>query len=263
MTEKEPQFLDVGSSAHRRRIAYVSEPACRPDGLGILWFIGLKSDMKSTKAMALREWARARGLGFTAFDYSGHGLSSGLFEEATVGDWLEEASAIFDRVTKGPQILIGSSTGAHIALLLLRDCLRGHKERAQRIKGLVLIAPAWDVTELIWSELPEDAKAEILSKGIWHRSSEYDPKGYPITRKLIEEGRNHLISRAPFDPGRPIDVLQGLQDQDVPATHARRLKDALPGNWLRFTEVPDGEHRLSRPEDLERLFNLVERHLSP
>ena len=263
MTDDEPQFLDVGSPLRRRRIAYLSQPSRRPDGLGILWFIGLKSDMKSTKAVALLEWARGRGLGFTRFDYSGHGQSGGPFEEATVGDWLEEAAAVFDCVARGPQILVGSSTGAHMALLLLRKCLADRDDGAGRIRGLVLIAPAWDVTELIWNELPAEAQAEVLSKGVCYRPSEYDPRGYPITRKLIEEGRNHLIAGSPFDPGRPIDVLQGLQDRDVPAEYVRRLKDILPGNRVRITEVPDGEHRLSRPQDLTLLFSLVERHLSP
>lgn len=263
MTDQEPQFLDVGSGPRQRRVAYRVEPSRRSDRCGIMWFIGLKSDMQSTKALALQVWALERGLGFTRFDYSGHGQSSGDFQDATIGDWLEEATSLFLRRTTGPQILVGSSTGAHIALLLLRQFLLNDAEAYRRIKGVVLIAPAWDVTELIWSELPDDARSEILSKGVWHRPSEYDPKGYPITRTFFEDGRRHLIAGAPFDPGCRIDVLQGLQDRDVPAAYARRLGDLLLGDRVRFTEVPDGEHRLSRPQDLALLYQLVEGHLSP
>ena len=262
MTERQPQFLEVGEGAHRRRIAHIAEPASKPGGTGLLWLIGLKSDMASTKALALAEWTKARGLGFTRFDYSGHGQSGGDFEAATVGDWLEEATAIFKETTRGPQILAGSSTGAHIALLLLRHLMSSDAKAARRIKGLVLIAPAWDVTELIWNEIGAEARAEIMSNGVWHRPSDYDPKGYPITRRFIEDGRMHLIATDPFDPGRPIDVLQGLEDRDVPAAYARRLANVLRGDWVRYTEVADGEHRLSRPEDLALLYQLIERQVT-
>ncbi len=254
----EPQYLDVGEGAARRRIAYLSAPSKAPGGAGILWLIGLKSDMASTKAAALAEWTVARGVGMTRFDYSGHGLSGGDFEDATIGDWLEEAEAVFTRVTTGPQIVVGSSTGGHIALLLLRRLMKGKPVEAARLKGLVLIAPAWDLTEeLMWNVFPEAARREIMEKGVWRRPSPYDPAGYAITRKFIEEGRNHLLARQPFDPGRPIAILQGAKDIDVPLQHARELASFLEGGWVTFTEVPDGEHRLSRPEDLDLLYGLI------
>lgn len=257
MTASEPQFLEVGTAPNMRRIAYRHEAAQRDGAPGILWLIGLKSDMESTKAAALAAWARERGLGMTRFDYSGHGRSGGDFASATIGDWIEEAVAVFKHIAKGPQLLVGSSTGAHIALMLLKRLMQEAPEQADRIKGLVLIAPAWDVSELIWHELPDTAKADVMSKGLWVRPSAYDPAGYPITRQFIEEGRKHLIEGAPFDPGRRIDVLQGLQDQDVPPAHARALNDKLRGDWVRMTEVPDGDHRLAREEDLAKLYALI------
>lgn len=262
MSDTEPQFLDVGEGETRRRIAYLTAPPRTPGAPGLFWLIGLKSDMVSTKAEALAAWTAARGLGMTRFDYSGHGRSGGRFEDATIGDWLEEAEAVFTRVTKGPQIVIGSSTGAHVALLLLRRLMQGSPADAARIGGVVLIAPAWDLTEeLMWKVFPPEARTEIMDKGVWYRPSPYDPVGYPITRRFIEEGRNHLLGRRPFDPGRPVAILQGLQDVDVPPEHARELASFLTGGWVTLTEVPDGEHRLSRPEDLELLYGLIEGQL--
>jgi pimeloyl-ACP methyl ester carboxylesterase len=257
----QPQFLTVGSGARERRIAYRRLDPARPGACDVLWLIGLKSDMDSTKATALADWCAKRGLGCTRFDYSGHGRSGGPFEDATTGDWLEEAEAITTRVTSGPLVVVGSSTGAHIALTLLKRLMESRPDEAARIVGLVLIAPAWDVTELIWRELPVSAKTDVMEKGLWVRPSAYDPAGYPITKRFIEEGRRHLLAGAGFDPGRPIDVLFGLQDKDVPPAHARALAEVLSGSHVRFTEVPDGDHRLARPEDLALLFALIERQL--
>lgn len=259
MSSGEPQFLDVGDGSERRQIAYLTSPSPAPDGLGLIWMIGLKSDMVSTKATALADWAPANGFGLTRFEYSGHGSSSGEFTEATIGDWLEESRDVFTKVTHGRQILIGSSTGGHLALLLLRDLIRRDPTAADRIAAIVLIAPAWDLTEeLMWKKLPAEAQREIMEKGVTYRPSEYgDP--YPITRKFIEEGRNHLFKGEPFDPGRPVIILQGLLDPDVPAAHSRKLVDFIQGGWAELTEVPDGEHRMSRPQDLDLLFQTIKR----
>lgn len=258
MSANDPQFITVGGGASERKIAYLTQPPAREGAAGLLWLTGLKSDMVSTKAEALSAWTAERGLGFTRFDYSGHGRSEGLFEEATLSDWLEEAAAVFREATTGLQILVGSSTGAHVALLLLRHLLETAPEDAARIRGLVLIAPAWDLTELMLSQLPEGAQTEIEEKGFWIRPSAYDPAGYIITRQFIEDGRRHLLKDASFDPDRPVLVLQGALDRDVPIEHARTLRNVLAGDWVRITEVPDGEHRLSRPEDLEKLYALIE-----
>ena len=257
MAEETVAFLDVGDGSARRRIAYIAQPPVTPRGIGLVWLCGLKSDLASTKAIALRDWAAAHGFGLTRLDYSGHGRSSGRFEDATVGDWLEETRAVFTRVTSGPQILVGSSTGGHIALLLVRELTLTDPAQAQRIKGLVLIAPAWDLTEeLMWNEFSPEVRREIMEKGVWYRPSAYG-EAYAITRRFIEEGRQHLFARRPFDPGRPVHILQGLKDVNVPPAHARDLAGFLTGGWTRLTEVPDGEHRLSRPQDLEKLFKII------
>lgn len=256
MGARDPQFITVGTGAEARRIAVLSQPATRGGGLGLMWLIGLKSDMQSTKAEALAQWTAERGLAFTRFDYSGHGRSGGAFEHATLSDWVEESAAVF-RLTTGPQILVGSSTGAHVALLLLRRLMETQPDEAKRVPGLVLVAPAWDLADLMWEQFPDSARRDILEAGRWVRPSDYDPNGYAITRDFIEDGRAHRFKGANFDPARPVLVLQGAQDRDVPIAHARALKDVLAGGWVRITEVPDGEHRLSRPEDLEKLYALV------
>lgn len=257
MPDGEPQFCAVGDRP--RRIAYLT---CKPkssDTPGIFWLSGLMSDMASTKATALREWARERRLGFTAFDYSGHGKSEGRFVDGTIGAWLEEAEAVFRRFTTGSQIVVGSSMGGHIALLLLRRLLESAPEDAARVKALVLIAPAWDMTEeLMWKQFPEDARRQLLEDGIYPRPSDYG-EPYPIARQLIEEGRQHLFARRPFDPGRPVEILHGRLDADVPFAHGEELARFLTGGHARLTEVPDGEHRLSRPQDLARLYEILDR----
>ena len=255
----DPQFITVGSGSAQRRIATLAQPPAREGAPGLLWLIGLKSDMVSTKAEALAAWTAERGLGLTRFDYSGHGRSEGRFEDATLSDWLDESVAVFERLTQGPQILVGSSTGGHMALLLLRRLMEEAPEAARRVRGLVLIAPAWDLTEeLMWNTYPDEARRAIIEQGFWVQPSDYDPAGYVITRRFIEDGRRHLLKGAGFDPGRPVLVLQGCEDRAVPVAHARALADVLAGGRVRITEVPDGEHRLSRPEDLAKLYGLIE-----
>lgn len=253
-----PQWLEVGDGSRRRRIAYLHAPASRPGGAELLWLTGLKSDMVSTKAVALAEWAASRGLGMTRFDYSGHGRSDGKFEDAVISDWLEEARSVFSQVTHGPVIFVGSSTGGHVALLLLARMLEARDPVVERIAGLVLIAPAWDLTEeLMWKAFPQEARDGIMNKGRWVRPSAYDPAGYVITRAFIEDGRENLIGGAPFNPGRPVSIIQGLLDTDVPPHHTRRLVALLEGGWVSLNEVPDGGHRLSRPEDIDLLFAVI------
>ncbi len=255
------QFVEVGGGDGKppRRIAYRTEMAVAPDAPGLFWLSGFKSDMASTKATAVAAYAREHGLGTTLFDYSGHGQSSGLFEDGTIGQWLDEAVAVFRQVTRGPQVVIGSSMGGNIALLLLKRLVAQHPEDARRLAAVVLIAPAWDMTEeLIWKGMPEAARREIEEKGVAYRPSEYG-EPYAITRALIEDGRRHLLARRPFDPGRPVYILQGARDPDVPLSHTQALVGFLEGDWAELTVVPDGEHRLSRTEDLVQLFDIVGR----
>ncbi|HXF53200.1 MAG TPA: alpha/beta hydrolase [Hyphomicrobiaceae bacterium] len=254
MTALQPQFLEVGKGAARRRIAVLSTPGRAP---GLVWLPGFKSDMASTKATALDGWARKQGLALTRFDYSGHGQSEGRFEDGTIGRWLEEAVAVITRLTRGEQVLIGSSMGGYIALLALRRLLAEAPAEAARIRALLLIAPAWDMTEeLMWKQFPDDARRAVMEEGVWYRPSAYG-EPYAITRGLIEEGRNHLLARQPWDPGRPVVIMHGALDQDVPLKHSHELERFLQGGRTRLVTVPDGEHRLSRPEDLELLFRLL------
>jgi pimeloyl-ACP methyl ester carboxylesterase len=248
----QPQFLPVGTGRDVRDIAYVSQPKEEP---GLVWLPGFMSDMGSTKASAVVQWAKEHGLSTTLFDYSGHGRSSGKIQDGTIGQWLEEALAVFERLTRGPQIIIGSSMGGYIALLLLRTLMRKRPDVAERVKALLLIAPAWDMTEeLMWKRFPEETRQEIAKHGFYRQPSAY-AEPLMITRTLIEEGREHLLAREPFDPGRPVVILQGLQDPDVPASHTKELVTFLTGDDVRLVEIPDGEHRLSRPQDLELLFS--------
>jgi pimeloyl-ACP methyl ester carboxylesterase len=214
--------------------------------------------MTSTKASALAAWAKQQGLALLRFDYSGHGRSGGELQEGSISRWLEEAEAVFTQLSRGPQVLVGSSMGGYIALLLLRNLLARAASEAERIRALVLIAPAWDMTELMWNNLPASARQTISSTGVYLRPSRYGDGPYPITRSLIEDGRRHLIADAPFDPGRPLHILHGLQDPDVPWEHTLDLVAHLAGDWTRVSAVPDGEHRLSRPQDLSLLLEIVD-----
>ncbi len=258
MTGSEPQFIEVGTGEARRRIAFRREAGQHEDRPGLFWLAGFKSDMASTKATALSEYARETGVDGVRFDYSGHGLSDGPFEMGTIGRWLEEAEAVFRRVSKGPQVIVGSSMGGHIALMLLKRLMERAPEEAQRIAALVLIAPAWDMTEeLMWKKFSDEGRRQLAETGVYFEPSDYG-EPYTITRALIEDGRKHLLARRPFDPGRPILVLQGLEDRDVPAAHVRELQTFLTGGRISITEVPDGEHRLSRPQDLALIFRLID-----
>ncbi len=259
MSGSEPQFLEVGGGgAAPRRIAYLGE--VRPGAqASLFWLSGYKSDMGSTKASALADFAREKGYGCTRFDYSGHGVSGGRFEDGTIGQWLAEAEAVFTEVTRGPQIVVGSSMGGWIAILLLRRLLREAPEQAKRIVGLVLIAPAWDMTEeLMWKKFDARARRDLIETGVYRQPSEYG-EPYAITRALIEEGRAHLLRREPFDPERPIIILQGADDTAVPMAHTRELASFLEGGHAELHEIAGGEHRLSRPQDLALLFSAVEK----
>ncbi len=258
MTGIEPQFIDVGTGEARRRIAFRREARSGAAKPGYFWLSGFKSDMSSTKATALADHAAAIGVDCVRFDYSGHGISDGPFEKGTIGRWLDEAQTVFQQISQGPQILIGSSMGGYIALMLLKRLLEKDPAEARRIAALVLIAPAWDMTEeLMWKRFPTEARSALQEQGVYYQPSKY-AEPYTITRELIEDGRAHLLARQPFDPGRPVFILQGLQDRDVPAAHVRELETFLLGSHVRITEVPDGEHRLSRPQDLALLFQLID-----
>ena len=230
-------------SPHGYRLAYRQSAG---EGPGLVWCGGLRSDMEGGKATALHEHAEKLGLGFTRFDYRGHGSSDGDFADGTVSDWLDDTLNVLDTLTEGPQVLVGSSLGGWIALLTALA-------RPERIAGLMLIAPAADFTEkLMWEAFPEPVKREIREKGFWMRPSEYDGD-YPITRALIADGREQQILDAPIPVSVPVTILQGQQDDAVPWPHAMRTAECLTGGDVKVVLIKDGDHRLSREQDIHLL----------
>ncbi|MCK1713749.1 MULTISPECIES: alpha/beta hydrolase [unclassified Bradyrhizobium] len=251
-------FIEVGEGASVRKIAVRSRAGAGP---GLFWLGGFKSDMQGTKAVALDNWASEHGRASVRFDYSGHGESGGDFADGTIGRWLEDSVAVFERFCDGPQVLIGSSMGGWMALLLAREIRKRQEEQSAKasLAGLVLIAPAPDFTEeLMWKKFSSKVKQEIETNGMWLRPSQYDDGSpYPITRNLIEEGRNHLVLGSAIDLGCPVRILQGAQDPDVPWQHAFALTHRLPADDVVLTMIQDGDHRLSRPQDIARIVAAV------
>jgi pimeloyl-ACP methyl ester carboxylesterase len=240
-----PAFLDSGRGVS---IAYHSTPGKSP---GVMFCGGFMSDMTGGKAMALEAFCRARGQGFVRFDYAGHGQSSGRFEEGTIGAWTKDALAVFDQVAQGPQIIVGSSMGGWIALNLALA-------RPDRIAALVGIAAAPDFTEdLIWRDLPPEAQMMLETDGVIYERSEYDDKPYPITMDLIHEARGHLRLRGDIAIDRPVRLLHGMLDPDVPWKRSLMLAEKLRCPDVRVILVKDGDHRLSRDEDLALLTRTV------
>ena len=245
----------VGDGAAAREIAVARRAGAAP---GLVWLGGFRSDMTGTKALALDAFGAARGLAVTRFDYSGHGVSGGAFAEGTISRWLEESLAVFDRLTSGDQILVGSSMGGWLTLLLARAHIATVGRRASRIRGIVLIAPAPDFTEtLMWAKFPEAIRTRILETGAYEEPSQYSDEPYLITRGLIEDGRRNLIMGGRIETGCPVHILQGVLDPDVPWTHATELTSRLATDDVVLTLIKDGDHRLSRPEDIARLTAAV------
>lgn len=234
------------TSPKGRRLAFRHNPASSGK-LTFVWMCGFRSDISGTKVLRLEDWANRTGHGFLAFDYSGHGQSGGAFEDGTVSRWRADALAAIDSQTDGPLVVVGSSMGGWMALLAALA-------RPGRVKGLILIAPAPDFTEkLMWPEFSAKAQAEIMEQGFTLRPSDYD-EPYTITRALIEDGRQWQVLDKPIGFDGPVRILQGMQDSDVPWTHAARLVDAMTTSDLAITLIKDGDHRLSREQDIARLL---------
>ncbi|MBV9330514.1 MAG: alpha/beta hydrolase [Alphaproteobacteria bacterium] len=233
----DPRFLEIADGT---RLAYRARSG---NGPGIVWLGGFNSTMDGNKARAIEAFSARNGRACLVFDYFGHGSSEGAFRDGTVSRWLADTLAVLSRLTEGPQILIGSSMGAWLALLAaIND--------SARVAAMLLIAPAVDFTEtLLWAQLPADAKQTLLERGEWLRPSQYG-ESYPITRTLIEDGRQHLLlARETLRFGFPIRILQGMRDPDVPWQHAMRVLEMLEAD-ASLTLVKGGDHRLSRPQDL-------------
>lgn len=247
------ETLVAGAGADARAIAVLRRGGRVP---GLFWLGGYRSDMTGSKAATLDALGAEYGLAVTRFDYSGHGRSGGEFRHGTITRWLEEAIAVFE-TTSGPQIVVGSSMGGWIALLLAR-VLGG----SGRIKALVLVAPAVDMTEeLMLKGFTRKERRTLAATGLVEQPSAYSDAPYPITRELIEDGRRHLLFGHGIRTGCPVTILQGGSDSDVPRAHALRLLQHLLSDPVTFTLVPDGDHRLSRPEDLAQLRAAVLAHV--
>ncbi|AMS39685.1 MULTISPECIES: alpha/beta hydrolase [Aminobacter] len=249
MTASAPDFIEVEGN----RIALRYQPGQAP---GVVWLGGYKSDMLGTKAEALAAWAAGEGRAFLRHDYSGHGESGGAFADGTISRWLAESLAVFRAFTTGPQVLVGSSMGAWIALRMNAELNKAGE--GDRVAGLVLLAPAPDFTaELIEPELTEAQRRDLAKKGYFEEPSDYSPEPYIYTRALIEDGRNNLVMTGPIHTHCPVHIIQGLADPDVPHSHALKLMSLLPADDATLSLVPNGDHRLSRPQDLELLTRAV------
>ncbi len=219
---------------------------------GIVFLGGFASDMTGTKALALDAFCAATGRAFVRFDYSGHGQSSGKFTDGTIGAWCDDVLTVLDQLTQGPQILIGSSMGGWLMLLAALA-------RPQRIHALIGVAAAPDFTEeLMWDTMDETMRARLMKEGRIEEPSAYSEEPYVITRALIEDGRNHLLLKGAINIDRPVRLIHGQVDADVPFSVSLRLADHLVSSDVVVTLVKDGDHRLSRQQDLDRMIMAVD-----
>ncbi|MGI9378053.1 MAG: alpha/beta hydrolase [Methyloligellaceae bacterium] len=250
--------MSVGNGDNLREVAFkIQQPSQSETDL--FWLGGFRSDMQGTKVNFLADWAKQQNFGLTCFDYSGFGSSTGNFLEATISDWLEDALAVFEIAKSKRCILIGSSMGAWIALLLVRHLGMIEPDRLRQIKGLVLIAPAWDMTKALMEDrFDDDIRDQLNKEGVFYRPSAYDDGPYPITLKLVEDGRRHLLAEGTLGPLPPVRILHGMQDIDVPWQHSMKLVDLIASDTVTLTLVKDANHRLSRDEDLKRLCTEIE-----
>ncbi len=248
-----PRTLVVGTGSNARDIAYRVQPGAAPT---LVWLGGYRSDMHGTKAEHLSELCRADDIGFCRLDYSGHGESGGRFEDGTISTWTADADAVIDAATDGPLVLVGSSMGAWIALRLVQAALRS-KARS-RIAGLLLIAPAPDFTERLVKPKMTPAQREAVERdGALRVPSQYGAAPDLYTKALFEDGAKSLIMDDLIETGCPVRIIQGMADPDVPYTHALDLVTLLPGDGVTMTLVRDGDHRLSRPQDLSLIGRAV------
>lgn len=250
MSEHRPEFLDVDGTA----IAVRHRPGASP---GVVWLGGYRSDMTGTKAHALDDWAAEQGMACLRHDYSGHGESGGDFHQGTISRWLAESLAVFEAYTDGPQILVGSSMGAWIALLMARRLAQAGSSK--RPAGLVLLAPAPDFSsDLVEPKLTEAQRHDLAGKGFLESPSQYGPEPYVYTRALLDDGRENRVLTGPIDTFCPVHILQGLEDPDVPYAHALKLVALLPADDVTLSLIPGGDHRLSRPQDIAMMIGAIE-----
>ncbi len=244
MTQKSFKHSKILTGAGGAAIAYDRITGNSP---GVMFLGGFMSNMRGAKATALEKICRTNGHAFLRFDYSGHGESSGKISEGTIGSWLSDALLIFDSYTNGPQILVGSSMGGWIMLLLALA-------RPKKIRGLIGIAAAPDFTEdLLWERFDANVRAKLEKDGIHYERTDYGNEPYVITKELIEEGRNHLLLRQKITINHPIRLLHGMRDESVPWTTAFRLSEKISSEDVRIVLIKGGDHSLSRDEDIHCL----------
>ena len=250
LSNDSPQILERADGA---KIAYHQTPntdSSKPTG--VFFCGGLRSDMEGSKALALEEWCRAQGRAYLRFDYTGHGQSSGTFEETCISDWSQDALYVLDNLTEGPQLIVGSSMGGWVSLIVAR-------ERPERIQALVGLAAAPDFTEdLMWQELTDAQRETLMNEGQVAVPNDYDPnEPYIISKLLIEDGKNHLLLREPLNVQVPVRLIQGMKDADVPWETALKIQETLVTDDVEIQFVKNGDHRLSTDVDLTRLTRTV------
>jgi len=238
---------DILITTDGRSIAYykanVQEADEKP---GVVFFGGFKSDMTGSKAVFLQETSAELGVNFLRFDYTGHGQSSGKFVDGCISDWLRDARDVVSKLTKGPQIYVGSSMGGWIALLLAQ-------EAPKKVAGLIGIAAAPDFAEdSMWAAASQAQRQKIYEHGYVLIPSEYDDP-YPIARRLIEDGRQNLILREPYYAPFPVRLLHGTNDRDVPQERALRLLAHIECSDIRLQLVKGSDHRMSEERELQLL----------
>jgi pimeloyl-ACP methyl ester carboxylesterase len=243
--QQQPAYLQPPAGP---RLAYLTLPGRSPT---VVFLPGFMSDMSGAKAAALSQFCADRGQAFLRFDYRGHGASDGSFDDSGIDDWLQDALAVLDELTEGPLILVGSSMGGWLAILAALA-------REERIAGVIGIAAAPDFTEdLIWRQLSEAEQKTMMEEGAVLQPSEYGEKPYRFSRKLIEDGRKHLLLGRAIPLRCPVRLLHGMADPDVPFATALRIAEKLETTDVALCLIKDGDHRLSRDADLGRLCQMV------
>lgn len=262
LTSSVVQTITVGEADLARDIAMILRPSTMTGLPACVWLGGYRSDMTGTKALEMEALATSLGAASIRFDYSGHGISGGAFRDGTISRWLEEALAVLDHAKPDRVVLVGSSMGGWIALRLIQQLRK--RKTGPEVAGLVLVAPAPDFTsELIEPQLSEHERKQLAEKGYFEEVSAYSPEPNIFTHALIEDGRANRILTGLIETGCPVHILQGMTDPDVPYAHALKLIEHLPADDVVLTLVRDGDHRLSRPQDIERMKSAIKALVTP
>ena len=243
--------VDFEQGPGGEKLAYMQDgPADDVGRCGFFWLGGFMSDMTGSKAESLAGLARETRRPFTRFDYSGHGKSGGAFVDGTISAWLEQATHMFMAKTKSRRIIVGSSMGGWLALLMAALLMRDDPRHAKRLAGIVLIAPAVDMTNhLMWEKFSPAARALMEERGVYQKPTQYG-EPYAITMKLLRDGARHLLLDTSVQLNCPVRILQGSEDEDVPPAHAMKVFGALSGPDVSLTLIKGGDHRLSTPANL-------------